>query len=391
MIEPLPSFPGMECTINTTENCNLRCKYCYEVNKVEKHIDFEKCKKFIDMLVDDYESLPDEMKKLSSQGLILDFIGGDSLVNPKLLDRIAKYFVYKLNAANHPAKNKWRFSISTNGTLFENPDVRQFCEEWAPFLSIGVSIDGCPEIHDANRVFVSGEGTMSTIMKWWDWYKKVFPIEALSTKSTCSKNTIPYLFESLKWMHEVLGLRYINQNFIMEDTGCTEEDYKELDHQLELCTNYVLEHCDDLNWSMIDKAFLLRRNPKDELEDKSRCGSGCMPCLSIDGVIYPCFRWLPVSQPNSDHTKSMICGNVSDGSWKPEVFELVREGSKRTVCTKEEKCLNCEFEPACPYCIAGCYAEYGEFRRTTHICEIAKLQCKWADKYWSEYERIKHK
>ena len=40
MIRNLEEFPGLNCTINTTEQCNLRCKYCYEVSKRSRNIDF---------------------------------------------------------------------------------------------------------------------------------------------------------------------------------------------------------------------------------------------------------------------------------------------------------------------------------------------------------------
>ena len=62
MIENIPNFEGLNCTINTTEDCNLRCKYCYEINKTsscksrgvklkEKNISFT----FNDVEGEDYE------------------------------------------------------------------------------------------------------------------------------------------------------------------------------------------------------------------------------------------------------------------------------------------------------------------------------------------------
>ena len=80
MIKNWPTFDGMNCTINTTENCNLRCKYCYEINKCARSINPEYCYKFVDLLTDG-----DKLEKLLRpnetelrHGLIIDFIGGDS-------------------------------------------------------------------------------------------------------------------------------------------------------------------------------------------------------------------------------------------------------------------------------------------------------------------------
>lgn len=391
MLKSLEQFRGLNCTINTTEDCNLRCKYCYETCKTTRKIDIEKCYKFVDLILstDNFLGLEDDTDMWLYDGRVFDFIGGDSLMNVDILDKIMNYINTKVNIREVPLKEGWRASISSNGCLFENPQVRAFCEKWKENLHLGVSIDGCPEIHDKNRVFPNGTGSMATILKWWPWYKKYFPREATQTKATCSKDSIPFLYDSLIWLHETLGLKYINQNFIMEDMHLNEDDIKELDRQLELCAKYVLDHSDEMYWSMIDTNFLPEASPvdfddpEDSFYKNGRCGSGRMPTCAIDGKIYPCFRWLAHTQNGKDDV--MCVGNVDEGFTHIENFVAVQKGSIRANCTKEEKCRTCEYEPCCSYCIGGCYAEYGDFTRTTHICEVIKLQCKWARWYWKEY------
>jgi len=397
MIDNLKNKEGLNVTINTTEDCNMRCKYCYEINKTKRSIDFEKCKKFIDLLLSDENYLGFEENERASglweKGVIIDFIGGDALMNVDICDKTLTYLVYKLNITKTERAKKWRdswrCSISSNGTLLGDPKVRAFLEKWSKNISLSISIDGCPEIHDKNRIMAyrgpNGEevGSMDIILKNWDWYKKTFPYESLSTKATCSRDTIPYLYDSLVFMHETLGLKYINQNFIMEDTGCTEEDYNILREQMQKCIDYVYEHRNEMFWSMIDKHFLCanyeENKDSEEYWHKGHCGSGCMPALSIDGDIYPCFRWLPHTQKE----KGVMCvGNVDEGFTHSENFKNVREGAYRCSCTKDPECRECEFEEACAYCIGGCYAEYGDFVRTTHICEITKIQVEYARKYW---------
>ena len=404
MINNIPHHEGLSVTINTTEDCNMRCKYCYEINKCTRSIDFEKCKKFIDLLLSDEDYLyfykdkddedSDEGRDLIwKKGLIIDFIGGDALMNVDICDKTLTYLVYKLNTTNTEKakawRSKWRCSISSNGTLLGEPKVRKFLEKWEKNISLAVSIDGCPTIHDKNRIMAyrgpnSEEvGSMDIILKNWDWYKKHFPINALDTKATCSKDSIPYLYESLVFMHETLGIKYIGQNFIMEDTGCTEEDYKILREQMQKCIDYVYDHRDEMFWSMIDKHWLCENYKSNKTSKtywkKGACGSGVMPALSIDGDIYPCFRWLPHTQKRA---KVMCVGNVDEGFTHSENFRCVRIGASRANCSKPE-CKDCEFEEACAYCIGGCYAEYDDFIRTTHICEITKIQVEYARKYWA--------
>ena len=390
MIKERPLFQGMTATLNTTESCNLSCTYCYEINKKSKHLSLDTAKAFIDLLLSSEDPInvkgtPNEW--ILDSGIILDFIGGDSLMNPELLDEILSYFQFKLWDTNHRAKDNWRASISTNGTLFVRPEVRKFCEKWRATLSLGVSIDGSPSIHDKYRVFPDGSPTSPIIQESWPWFKSLFPEDSLSTKATASKATIPFLYDSLVYMHETLGLRWISQNFIMEDMNLTSSDLEELDRQLEKSVYYLLEHKDDLFWSMLRREFTeAKRSEGSDWTSMGTCGSGSMLALSIDGNIYPCFRWLPHSQP--DERKKMIAGTVSDGFNNKSIFDEVRTGAYRQTCSRDPKCAVCEYESACPYCIAGCYAETGEFKRQTYICEVIKLQVKWAKIYWKKLEEL---
>lgn len=406
MINNPNQLEGLQITINTTEDCNMRCTYCYEINKRKHSIPFEYAKRFIDIICEDEDPVGLEMFKTDrgvnvyKQGIVLDFIGGDALMDVELLDKICTYFVQKLYTCDKGNCKYWRsnfrFSISSNGTLFSNPDVRKFCEKWASkgLLAVGVSVDGCPEIHDKNRVMADKNpdgslGSMQHIIRDWKWYRKTFNIDALSTKSTMAKASIPYMYKSLVYMHETLELPFINQNFIMEDAGLTEEDYKTFDEQMEKCVRYVLNHCDEMYWSMIDTNFADHKlSEGDEWYNKGHCGSGSMPCLGINGNIYPCFRWCPHTQ-SKENPEPIIVGSVFKGLYNKSGFEQVRKGAVKENCTREEKCRTCEYESACSYCIGGCYAEFKDFVRTTYICEITKLQCKWAKVYWNEYNKKK--
>jgi uncharacterized protein len=305
---------------------------CYELNKKPRVLSLDYAKKFIDVVLTDPDPigcLGTKDEWMLNRGLILDFIGGDSFMHVDLMDDILNYFVYKVNtiSPNHKWANNWRISISSNGTLFANKECQDFIHKWKNVLSLGVSIDGCPAIHDMNRIFAlkgpNGKeiGSMATIRKWWPWLRKINPAIVQVTKATCSKSSIPYLFESLQFMHEELGITYINQNFIMEPTGCTEEDYIELEKQLVKCREYVFKHRHEMHWSMMDEHFLKRLSDKNVSLDANWCGSGAMPALSISGKIYPCFRWLPHTQEDESRAESYCVGDVWNGFNNKRVSE----------------------------------------------------------------------
>lgn len=402
---PETQFYNLTTTSRTFIANGIYVHNCYELNKRSLIIDENVVYKFIDRVLEDPDPIGAKGTSdqwISNVGCILDFIGGDSFMQPEIMDKALSYFQYKANKMNHPYAKNWRASISTNGTLFADPKVQALIEKYGDNLSIGVSIDGCPEVHDANRIFTvrgkNGEelGTMSTIMKWWPWLRERQPDATNHTKSTCSKNSIPWLYKSLKFMHEPypegLGITYVNQNFIMEDTGCEEEDYILLDEMFRKCTKYLWDRRHEMYWSMFDKMGLNHRS--DNVADfnssikKGWCGSGAMPSLGLNGKIYPCFRWLPHTMEDLGDADTMCVGNVEEGFTHKENFRRVKEASREKISS--QYCLECEFEGACAYCIGGCYAENHAFKRTEHICFIAKLRSKWARRYWDMLEEEEH-
>jgi sulfatase maturation enzyme AslB (radical SAM superfamily) len=83
---------------------------------------FDTAKKFIDKLLNNcysnYHIDPEH-----SPGIIFDFIGGEPLLNIKLITQICDYFEERLIELNHPWLLFHRYSISSNGTLYFTKDV----------------------------------------------------------------------------------------------------------------------------------------------------------------------------------------------------------------------------------------------------------------------------
>ena len=78
----------LNATICVTEDCNLRCTYCYMVGKNNvNRMNWETGKQIIDFLLDNpYTS---EM----SDSIMLDFIGGEPLLEMDLIDKMCDYFI----------------------------------------------------------------------------------------------------------------------------------------------------------------------------------------------------------------------------------------------------------------------------------------------------------
>ena len=123
-----------------TNNCNLKCKYCFlENNPNNSHhcerMVFSTAKNAIDKF---FEYLQNTNQNKAS----IIFYGGEPLLEKELFKNSILYCL------NLPID--WNLSIITNGTLLDK-DTIEFCKK--NNITIGLSIDGPQNIHDKNRLF----------------------------------------------------------------------------------------------------------------------------------------------------------------------------------------------------------------------------------------------
>jgi uncharacterized protein len=133
-------------------DCNLACSYCYE-----DHFrgDSYMSEATADLLVQTILNGP----IAAGKEVLLDFYGGEALLSIPLIPRIAEP-LYEAAAKGGTA---FSFNLVTNGTLL----TRRVVDELLPLGLTGakITIDGPPDIHNAQRPFVSGKGSFELIMK----------------------------------------------------------------------------------------------------------------------------------------------------------------------------------------------------------------------------------
>lgn len=111
-------------TIQVTDNCNLSCTYCYQINKCTHSIDIETGKKFIDdLLTGVYDSYGEYDK---AQGIILEFIGGEPFLEIDKIAIFTDYFIQRMIDMNHRWLHRFRISICSNGVLYFHPKVQAY-------------------------------------------------------------------------------------------------------------------------------------------------------------------------------------------------------------------------------------------------------------------------
>lgn len=143
-------------TFIVTRDCNLRCTYCYEKHKENYSMSFEIAKKAVDFLFEEDEHQSIIINNKDADCVILEFIGGEPLIEIKLIDKILDYFLDKAISLNHRWARKFMISMSSNGVLYFSKDVQDFLHKYEGKVSLNISIDGNKQLHDKCRLFPDG-------------------------------------------------------------------------------------------------------------------------------------------------------------------------------------------------------------------------------------------
>ncbi len=358
-------------TFIVTHDCNLRCKYCYITHKSDgKRMDFEVAKKFIDYIL-----TTDDIKY--NNAVILEFIGGEPLIEVELVDKICDYFKIRAFEEGHQWSWNYRISISTNGVNYSDKAVQDFIKKNHSKMSLGITIDGTKEKHDLQRVFIDGSGSFDAINQNIDLWKSQFPA---STKVTFASDDLIYLKDSIVYLWN-RGVTSVNSNVVFEDVW-KENDEKIFEEQLYELADFILDnglHNSGLKCSFFDDSIGYPYS--DEDLDKTYCGAGKMIALGTDGKIYPCLRYCGYSlNKHEEWTVGYIENGIDMEKVRPFVLASNRIQS-------DSECLNCPIASGCAFCQGFNYDDADtptNFHRAKYICKMHKARVRANDYYFTK-------
>lgn len=360
-------------TFVVTQDCQLRCNYCYVVGKNSHcRMDFQVARKTIDYLLNHRELF-------DSESLIIDFIGGEPLLEIDLIDEICAYFKLTAFKLDHPWFNSYRFSLSTNGILYNHERVQQFIRQNKTHISISISVDGTKEKHDSQRVYPDGSGCYDEVVRNIPLWQEQFP--GASTKATVSRKDLPYIKESVLHLWG-LGIKEVNMNVVFEDVWQEGDDLIFEDQLIQLA-DHILENEMYKNHFC---SFFNKRigKPLDPGRDNQNwCGAGKMLAVDYMGNFYPCFRFTPICLRNR---KPIVTGNCNDGM----DFNKLRPflALNRTM-QSPEKCVKCEVAGGCAWCQGENYDAADSdtiYQRSTAICKMHKARVRANNYFWSRLD-----
>lgn len=382
---PAGQFQTRNITFQVTDSCNMACTYCYEKHKSIRMMSKDVAKCAVDLLFEMYDKNEGTFINHNTKAVILDFIGGEPLLNIDVIDYTCTYFMEQCIERNHPWAYTWRASMISNGTLYFNPKVQAFLKKFRGFVSFSITIDGPKEIHNTCRVYHNGHGTFDDAYAAMKHFNENY-YEILGTKVTIAPENLHDLNKIVQFFVDE-GMYEINANPVFE-AEWTIEQAQEYYKELKKMADYLLKlNNDDIYVALFREDI---GQPLPESENQTWCGGNMnMLAFDPDGAAYPCLRYMESSL--GDNVPALIIGSV-DGLLKTEKQQHIAKClscvTRRSESTDE--CFYCPVAKGCAECLAWNYEYFGEIgKRCTNICPMHKARVLANVYYWNKYYHLK--
>ena len=324
--------------------CNLRCKYCYYLEKgkfykkEEAHLmNEESLEEFISQYIG---SQP-------TKEVVFNWHGGEALLRPlSFYEKIMK-LEEKYGAGREIAN-----TIQTNGTLLN--------DEWCAFFKehgwlVGVSVDGPPELHDKYRKNIRGESSMPALLEGIDLLNKhEVDWNVLATVNAANADFPDETYDYLK----NLGTPFLQFTPVVERikkdgmlAHQSEENIRLADFSVQpkqwgrfICRvfdKWVRTDVGKVFVQLFDATLANKMGVQAPVCTMAKeCGSAL--AVEFNGDVYSCDHFV------FPHYK---LGNMHrDPLWKMAMSEKQRSFGSRKSSTLPKKCRECEF-------LWGCHGE----------------------------------
>lgn len=318
-------------TLTLTQSCNLSCIYCYESHKSQATMQFETAKRILDKEL---------LQIREGETLEIDLFGGEPFLEFNLMRRIVSYVCNEF-----PTKNVV-FFIITNGTLLTD-EIKDWLENNIDCVICGLSIDGTPEMQNANRC-------NSFDMIDLDFFAKTYPKQTV--KMTISNQTLPNLAEGVLFLQSK-GFE-VTCNLAYGIDWSNKQYCQILEHELMKLIDFYVNHPATPICSMLDMG--IERVASLSSDVGRYCGAGIdMVAYDVDGIAYPCQMFMPLSagKEKADESHSI---HFYDDCIPPEMVD--------------KKCKDCIIRSLCPTCYGSNYISTGNiYLHDDSTCILMKI------------------
>lgn len=364
-------------TIEMTQQCNLRCKYCIYSGEYDNRRSHNEQSFPTDAIPSLINFIAEHADK-SAPVITVCFYGGEALLQKDKIQRI----ISELSTLNLT----FEFTISSNGVLLNEDTVEWLCS--TTNLIVTITIDGDKLIHDANRVFPSGKGSFDIVMKNLNRFKDKYPeeydkrIQFLSTVDSITR--LPEL--STFWeQHPFLASRRpvhistILPNFSKEVlSDPTSQLRKQLLIYDMAMTSYLRGEENILTDEMNRLIGIIEHREFFELPKRQRfitCCHNPYSCfITSTGQLYVCEKF----------NEEFSVGALEDGFDEDALKYINKLFTKR----KNSYCSKCWAKRLCRICATNVNHSILQFE---WYCNQERQKLQLALKYYCEIQEYKHK
>lgn len=338
-------FKLRDVTINVTNDCNLRCPYCFENNKNKLKMNEDTIKKVLDKCYENYLMTND-----AKFPFVVNFFGGEPFINFSVIETALKY-----------AKEKnynMTFGVTSNLTILDDHMI-DIIEEYE--LGILVSIDGIRAIHNRNRCN-SYDIVKENVEKLMNRHLGYL----LEARMTILPEDVDKLLESIQ---SIVGMGIVNIAPVpVTDVFWSPEQLLELEKNLNKVWNWLFDiYNDNDNKKNISIKFIedylenVLMIPLNDYQTKV-CSAGTFTSCSIGvtGDILPCHQRHSVSYGYKD----LVMGNILEDT---DIKEI--EFNNGTI----KGAFDCEDCIAKSVCKGGCPSE--NYTNNGNGNQMNEVQC----------------
>lgn len=338
----------MKVTLQLTQNCNLRCKYCIyseSANQSQrthsaKRMSWETAKKAIDFFA---------AHSVDSKEVNVGFYGGEPLLEFPLLRKAVEY------AEEQFAGKKVTFHMTTNATLL-NEEIISFLAKH--YFNLLFSMDGPREIHNQNRIFAKdGSGSYDMVLhnlrlirdRYPDFLPKVsINMVVVPTNDYDAIERIKQECDMLsydRFRSSIVDTFYDDTEPVYSDDFIIKDRYHNFLGFLSYLKRINPSHLSALAYYSIAhlEEDFQKMGVGGSLTEANAPGGPCLPgqarlLVSVDGEFFPCERV-------SESSEAMRIGSVDTG------FDL--EQAKRLLNIADmssDECIHCWAFQHCLLC-----------------------------------------
>lgn len=317
-----------------TNKCNLRCSYCYEVEKNSDVVSTELIK----------EELKKELQNSIKQYTLVNvvFHGGEPFLAFDEMREISEWVWREF------PNDKVMCLATTNGTVL-NPIIKEWLTENKKRFYPTLSLDGGRNDHNLNR-----SNSFDKID--FVFFKRNWP--KLPVKMTTAPNTISRMYENFLEMHKMGFL--VNPSLAKEVDWSLEEHLPLYARELSKIIQFHIEHPEiDPSPNLVVKLEYF--SPDFVIKHKRACGAAYnVLAFDVKGCKYPCHAF--ISDLTQEYEKEKI----------EPLFDQLMSNSGVEL---SKECESCFVFTACSPCYGLNYAYRGNMAKFDPVmCEFTKVR-----------------